>query len=61
MKKEDHEKAIKALELIDLHNPLRDDLDFYLMFVAEWGLGFGPKPNPLDHGVKEQKTTVREI
>lgn len=51
MKRDDYEKAIMALEIIDLYNPLKNDLDSYLMYVTEWGLGKGPKPNPLDFGI----------
>lgn len=45
--------AKEALVLIDKYNPLRHDLDAYLLDVNEWGQGKGPKPNPKDFGIDE--------
>ena len=45
-------KVFTALEIIQKHNPLRNDLDAYLFQVAEWGFGIQKaKPKKEDYGI----------
>ncbi len=46
---------IEALEILERFNPLRNDLDAYLLDVIEWAQGKGAKPNPKDFGLQEKK------
>lgn len=50
----DFKNAVEALEIIYKHNKLKNDLESYLMYVATWGMGKGPKPNPEDFGIDEE-------
>ena len=45
-------RAVEALKIIDKYNRINNDLDAYLNYVALWGQGRGPKPNPKDFGLE---------
>ena len=49
----DREKMRAALEIIMKNNHMRNDLEAYLFYIARWGLGKGPKPNPKHFGIEE--------
>lgn len=48
-----HSNMIEALEILERFNPLRNDLDAYLLDVVEWAQCKGSKPNPEDFGIIE--------
>ena len=48
---EDLEVAYTALNELKRWNRLNNDLDSYLMRIAEWGLDEGAKPDPVNYGV----------
>ena len=48
----EREKMREALKILEKFNPLRNDLDAYLLYVIEWALKNGPKPNPKHFGIK---------
>ena len=45
----------RALNILKLYNPLRNDLDAYLLDIIEWGLGECERPDPKDFGLQEEK------
>jgi len=55
MKQPNIENMRKALELLAILNPQRNDFDSYAYQVAEWGLGTAQKPNPEHYGLPEGK------
>ncbi len=49
---------IEALKILWTYNPIRNDLDAYLLDVINWGLGKQGKPNPKDFGIPEKKNSL---
>jgi len=47
------ERMKEALKILEKYNPLRNDLDAYLLYVIEWALENKPKPNPKHFGIKD--------
>ncbi len=44
----------KALMLIKMFSPMRDEQDAYVVDVTNWGLGEAEKPNPEDYGLPKE-------
>ena len=44
-------KAERALKILERYNPLRNDLDAYLLDVIEFGRGKRDEPNPKHFGL----------
>ena len=49
-----NERVLEALSILELYNPLRNDLDAYLLEVIEWARGNRDKPNPNYYGLEEE-------
>jgi len=49
----DTERHLEALSILELHNPLRNDHDAYLLEVIEWARGNIDKPDPKDFFIGE--------
>jgi hypothetical protein len=48
------DRAIEALNIIERYNPLRNDLDAYLLEVCKYGLGLREDlPEPKDYGLSK--------